>query len=86
VIEICRRAAAPASDDKKKTQDPDKSGRSGFVSEKFACRCPDFTISGNRAAAVFVQQPLWHCPACGGLGVEQHIDEDLVIPTRADLA
>jgi len=35
--------------------------------------------------AVLLQQSLWRLPACGGLGIEQHVDEDFIPRQEATL-
>jgi excinuclease ABC subunit A len=49
-------------------------------SEKFACPVSGFTISEIEPRLFSFNNPFGACPACGGLGVEQHIDAELVIP------
>ena len=49
-------------------------------SEKFACPVSGFTISEIEPRLFSFNNPFGACPKCGGLGVEQHIDADLVIP------
>ena len=49
-------------------------------SEKFACPVSGFTIPEIEPRLFSFNNPFGACPACGGLGVEQHIDADLVIP------
>jgi len=51
-------------------------------SEKFACPVSGFTIPEVEPRLFSFNNPFGACPACGGLGVEQHIDADLVIPDR----
>src|SRR5215468_6979974 len=51
-------------------------------SEKFACPVSGFTISEIEPRLFSFNNPFGACPACGGLGVEQHIDADLVIPDK----
>jgi len=51
-------------------------------SEKFACPVSGFTIPEIEPRLFSFNNPFGACPACGGLGVEQHIDPDLVIPDR----
>ena len=41
-----------------------------------------FTISEIEPRLFSFNNPFGACPECGGLGVEQHIDADLVIPDR----
>jgi excinuclease ABC subunit A len=51
-------------------------------SEKFACPISGFTIPEIEPRLFSFNNPFGACPKCGGLGVEQHIDPDLVIPDR----
>jgi len=51
-------------------------------SEKFACPVSGFTISEIEPRLFSFNNPFGACPACGGLGVEQHIDADLIIPDK----
>src|SRR5712672_2143891 len=51
-------------------------------SEKFACPVSGFTISEIEPRLFSFNNPFGACPACGGLGVEQHIDADLVIADK----
>ncbi len=51
-------------------------------SEKFACPVSGFTIPEIEPRLFSFNNPFGACPACGGLGVEQHIDADLVIPDK----
>jgi excinuclease ABC subunit A len=61
----------------------DKSGPERILfSEKFACPVSGFTIPEIEPRLFSFNNPYGACPACGGLGVEQHIDEELVIPDR----
>jgi excinuclease ABC subunit A len=64
-------AAAAASD-----------ARRLVFSEKFACPVSGFTIPEIEPRLFSFNNPFGACPACGGLGVEQHIDAELVIPDR----
>ncbi|MGY4504874.1 excinuclease ABC subunit A [Bradyrhizobium sp. GM24.11] len=78
-------AAAPAEEkEKKKTAKiHDKSGPERILfSEKFACPVSGFTIPEIEPRLFSFNNPYGACPACGGLGVEQHVDEDLVIPDK----
>src|SRR6185437_5427903 len=57
----------------------DRSGPERILfSEKFACPVSGFTIPEIEPRLFSFNNPYGACPACGGLGVEQHIDEDLV--------
>jgi excinuclease ABC subunit A len=51
-------------------------------SEKFACPVSGFTISEIEPRLFSFNNPSGACPACGGLGMEQHIDAELVVPDR----
>jgi excinuclease ABC subunit A len=61
----------------------DKSGPERLVfSEKFACPVSGFTIPEIEPRLFSFNNPFGACPKCGGLGVEQHIDPELVIPDK----
>ncbi len=61
----------------------DKSGPERILfSEKFACPVSGFTIPEIEPRLFSFNNPYGACPACGGLGIEQHVDEDLVIPDK----
>ncbi len=61
----------------------DKSGPERLTfSEKFACPVSGFTIPEIEPRLFSFNNPFGACPKCGGLGVEQHIDADLVIPDK----
>ena len=51
-------------------------------SEKFACPVSGFTIPEIEPRLFSFNNPFGACPKCGGLGVEQHIDAELVIPDK----
>jgi excinuclease ABC subunit A len=53
-----------------------------IFSEKFACPVSGFSIPEIEPRLFSFNNPFGACPACGGLGVEQHIDADLVIPDK----
>ena len=74
----------PGHDEKKKVAKiHDKSGPEQILfSEKFACPVSGFTIPEIEPRLFSFNNPYGACPACGGLGVEQHVDEDLVIPDK----
>ena len=60
-----------------------KSGLERIIfSEKFACPVSGFTIAEIEPRLFSFNHPFGACPECGGLGVEQHIDADLVIPDK----
>jgi excinuclease ABC subunit A len=61
----------------------DKSGPERLIfSEKFACPVSGFTIPEIEPRLFSFNNPFGACPECGGLGLEQHIDPDLVIPDK----
>jgi excinuclease ABC subunit A len=51
-------------------------------SEKFACPVSGFTIPEIEPRLFSFNNPFGACPKCGGLGIEQHIDADLVISDK----
>jgi excinuclease ABC subunit A len=53
-----------------------------IFSEKFACPVSGFTIAEIEPRLFSFNNPFGACPKCGGLGVEQHVDADLVIPDK----
>jgi excinuclease ABC subunit A len=68
---------------KKSAKIHDQSGPERLIfSEKFACPVSGFTIPEVEPRLFSFNNPFGACPACGGLGVEQHIDADLVIPDK----
>jgi excinuclease ABC subunit A len=73
----------PAKTDKKTAKIHDKSGPERLLfSEKFACPVSGFTIPEIEPRLFSFNNPYGACPQCGGLGVEQHIDADLVVPDK----
>ncbi len=80
-----RRADKPSHDgrEKKTAKIHDRSGPERLLfSEKFACPVSGFTIPEIEPRLFSFNNPFGACPACGGLGVEQKIDADLIIPDR----
>jgi excinuclease ABC subunit A len=76
-------SSAPAEDKKKTAKIHDKSGPERILfSEKFACPVSGFTIPEIEPRLFSFNNPYGACPECGGLGVEQHVDADLVIPDK----
>src|SRR4029077_16756022 len=71
--------AAPAAGAKTNKQRNETAERLVF-SEKFACPESGFTLPEIARWLFSFNNPCGACPKCGGLGVEQHIDADLVIP------
>ncbi|MGE0749184.1 MAG: excinuclease ABC subunit UvrA [Variibacter sp.] len=81
------RRVKPGDDDgeggKRVAKIHDQSGPQRLVfSEKFACPVSGFTIPEIEPRLFSFNNPFGACPACGGLGVEQKIDADLVIPDK----
>jgi excinuclease ABC subunit A len=75
--------AAPATGAKKTAKIHDRSGPERLMfSEKFACPVSGFTIPEIEPRLFSFNNPFGACPACGGLGVEQRIDPDLIVPDR----
>ncbi|TMI99152.1 MAG: excinuclease ABC subunit UvrA [Alphaproteobacteria bacterium] len=56
-----------------------------IFSEKFACPVSGFTIPEIEPRLFSFNNPFGACPKCGGLGVEQHIDPELVIDKERTL-
>jgi excinuclease ABC subunit A len=73
--------AAPVAGAKANKQRNETAERIVF-SEKFACPVSGFTIPEIEPRLFSFNNPFGACPKCGGLGVEQHIDADLVIPDK----
>jgi excinuclease ABC subunit A len=74
-------SAEPA--EKKVAKIHDQSGPQRLIfSEKFACPVSGFSIPEIEPRLFSFNNPFGACPACGGLGIEQHIDADLVIPDK----
>ena len=74
---------AASGKDKKTAKIHDKSGAERILfSEKFACPVSGFTIPEIEPRLFSFNNPYGACPECGGLGIEQHVDADLVIPDK----
>jgi excinuclease ABC subunit A len=72
-----------AAEKKKVAKIHDQSGPQRLVfSEKFACPVSGFSIPEIEPRLFSFNNPFGACPECGGLGVEQHIDAELVIPDK----
>jgi excinuclease ABC subunit A len=68
---------------KKTAKIHDRSGPERLIfSEKFACPVSGFSIPEIEPRLFSFNNPFGACPTCGGLGIEQHIDADLVIPDK----
>ncbi len=81
VVEFADAPQAPAGGSKANKARNETAERLIF-SEKFACPVSGFTIPEIEPRLFSFNNPFGACPACGGLGVEQHIDADLVIPDK----
>jgi excinuclease ABC subunit A len=76
-------AAVEKKVEKKTAKIHDKSGPERLLfSEQFACPVSGFTLPEIEPRLFSFNNPYGACPACGGLGIEQHIDADLVIPDK----
>ncbi|HQS46061.1 MAG TPA: excinuclease ABC subunit UvrA, partial [Xanthobacteraceae bacterium] len=64
-------------------KDEDGAPKRIMFSEKFACPVSGFTISEIEPRLFSFNNPFGACPACDGLGVEQTIDPDLVVPDKS---
>src|SRR5262249_47889141 len=72
-----------AASEKKPAKIHDQSGPQRLLfSEKFACPVSGFTIPEIEPRLFSFNNPFGACPACGGLGLEQHIDPHLLISHR----
>ncbi len=84
VAEFADDPATGAAAGKKTAKIHDQSGPQRLIfSEKFACPVSGFTIPEIEPRLFSFNNPFGACPACGGLGVEQKIDADLVIPDKS---
>ena len=54
-----------------------------LFSSKFACPVSGFTISEIEPRLFSFNNPFGACPVCGGLGSEQKVDPELVVPDPA---
>src|SRR5262249_25087295 len=85
VVEFADSAAGAeqAASERKTARNHHQSGPQRPVfSEKVACPVSGFPIPEIEPRLFSFNNPFGACPACGGLGVEQHIDPDLVIPDK----
>ena len=57
-------------------------GTNFMMSETYACPDCDFSLPELEPRMFSFNAPYCACPECKGLGVNYHIDEDLVIPDR----
>jgi len=82
VAELADTAAAGASTNSKANKQRNETAERLTFSEKFACPVSGFTIPEIEPRLFSFNNPFGACPKCGGLGVEQHIDAELVIPDK----
>ncbi len=82
VVEFADGAPEVIKKDRMKRGHSDDPNRIVF-SAKFACPISGFTIEEIEPRLFSFNSPHGACPACDGLGVEQEIDADLVIPDQA---
>jgi excinuclease ABC subunit A len=75
-------AAADGSSNSKANKQRNETAERLTFSEKFACPVSGFTIPEIEPRLFSFNNPFGACPKCGGLGVEQHIDAELVIPDK----
>ncbi len=78
VIELADTKASGAKANKGRNENAERI----IFSEKFACPVSGFTIAEIEPRLFSFNNPFGACPECGGLGLEQHIDADLVIPDK----
>ena len=64
-------------------RDADGDARRVMFSEKFACPVSGFTIPEIEPRLFSFNNPFGACPTCGGLGSEQKIDPDLIVPDQS---
>src|SRR5215468_5959770 len=85
VVEFADGAAGAeqAASERKTAKIHDQRGPQRLIfSEKFPCPVSGFTLPEIEPRLFSFNNPFGACPACGGLGVEQHSDPDLVIPDK----
>ena len=61
-------------------KDEDGAPRRIIFSEKFACPVSGFTIAEIEPRLFSFNNPFGACPVCDGLGTEQKIDPNLIVP------
>src|SRR5215207_3069158 len=78
VVELADTTASGAKANKQRNENAERL----IFSEKFACPVSGFTISEIEPRLFSFNNPFGACSECGGLGVEEQIDADLVIPDK----
>ena len=81
-LAIAETADSAAAEGSKANKQRNETAERLVFSEKFACPVSGFTIPEIEPRLFSFNNPFGACPKCGGLGVEQHIDADLVIPDK----
>ena len=82
LAEMADAGTAAATTNSKANKQRNETAERLTFSEKFACPVSGFTIPEIEPRLFSFNNPFGACPKCGGLGVEQHIDADLVIPDK----
>jgi excinuclease ABC subunit A len=82
LAEMADAGTAAATTNSKANKQRNETAERLTFSEKFACPVSGFTIPEIEPRLFSFNNPFGACPKCGGLGVEQHIDPDLVIPDK----
>lgn len=54
-----------------------------LLSSNYACKICGFTVPKLEPKLFSFNAPLGACPTCKGLGIEQKVDLDLLIPDRS---
>ena len=72
-------AVAEYADEKEKDGTPKRI----VFSSKFACPVSGFTISEIEPRLFSFNNPFGACPACSGLGAEQTVDPELIVPNAS---
>jgi excinuclease ABC subunit A len=84
-IAIAEFADAPRQSAPSRSSDGQPAAGGGqriVFSERFACPVSGFSLPEIEPRLFSFNNPFGACPACGGLGVEQRIDAELVVPDQ----
>src|ERR1700716_2705053 len=81
-LAIAEMADATAATGAKANKQRNDTSERLIFSEKFACPVSGFTIPEVEPRLFSFNHPFGACPQCGGLGIEQHIDADLIISDK----
>ena len=60
--------------------EPGKAAETIVFSSKFCCPVSGFSISEIEPRLFSFNNPFGACPKCGGIGFEQKVDPDLIVP------